>query len=88
MKIKSIRLENFRSFRDETINLNKYSCFVGPNGAGKSSVLAALNVFFQEKASSATDISKLTDEDYFCKETANPIHITVTFDDLSQEAQG
>lgn len=86
MKIKSIRLENFRSFRDETISLNKYSCFVGPNGAGKSSVLAALNVFFRELASSATDISKLTDEDYFCKETVNPIRITVTFDDLSQEA--
>lgn len=87
MKIKSIRLENFRSFRDETISLNKYSCFVGPNGAGKSSVLAALNVFFREQASCATDISKLTDEDYFCKQTTNPIRITVTFDDLSQEAK-
>ncbi|MCX6751861.1 MAG: AAA family ATPase, partial [Candidatus Nomurabacteria bacterium] len=87
MKIKSIRLENFRSFRDETISLNKYSCFVGPNGAGKSSVLAALNVFFREQASFATDINKLTDEDYFCKDTTNPVRITVTFDDLNQVAQ-
>ena len=87
MKIKSIRLENFRSFRDETISLNRYSCFVGPNGAGKSSVLMALNVFFREQTSSPTDISKLTDEDYFGKNTASPIRITVTFDDLSQAAQ-
>lgn len=87
MKIKCIRIENFRSFRDETISLNKYSCFVGPNGAGKSTVLAALNVFFREQAGSATDVSKLTDEDYFCKHTADPIRITVTFDDLSQAAQ-
>ena len=58
MKIKSIRIENFRSFQDETIVLNSYSCFVGPNGAGKSTVLAALNVFFQERAESATDITK------------------------------
>jgi putative ATP-dependent endonuclease of the OLD family len=86
MKIKSIRIENFRSFQDETIALNRYSCFVGPNGAGKSTVLAALNVFFQERAA-ATDISKLVDEDYFCKDTAHPARITLTFDDLDHRAR-
>lgn len=87
MKIKTIRLENFRSFEDDTIILNRYSCFVGPNGAGKSNVLAALNVFFQERVASATDISNLTDEDYFGKNTNSPIRITVTFDELRPEAQ-
>jgi len=87
VKIKSIRIENFRSFQDETIVLNRYSCFVGPNGAGKSTVLAALNVFFQERAASATDISKLIDEDYFSKNIANPVRITLTFDDLRQAAR-
>ena len=87
MKIKSIRIENFRSFQGETISFNRLSCFVGPNGAGKSTVLSALNVFFREQASSATDNSKLIDEDYFGKITTNPIQITVTFDDLSESAQ-
>ena len=87
MKIRSIRLENFRSFQDETIKLNRYTCFVGPNGAGKSTVLAALNVFFQERAASATDISRLIDEDYYCRNTADPIRITLTFDDLSEAAK-
>jgi predicted ATP-dependent endonuclease of OLD family len=86
MKIKSVRIENFRSFRDETIVLNRYSCFVGPNGAGKSTVLAALNVFFQERTA-ATDISKLVDEDYFCRNTATPTRITLVFDDLDQRAR-
>ena len=86
-KIKSIRIENFRSFQDQTIVLNHYSCFVGPNGAGKSTVLAALNVFFQERAASTTDISKLIDEDYFIRNTAAPIRITLTFGDLSQAAR-
>jgi len=86
MKIKSVRIENFRSFQDETITLNRYSCFVGPNGAGKSTVLAALNVFFQDRAA-ATDISKLVDEDYFCKNTAHPARITLTFDELDQRAR-
>lgn len=85
MKIKSIRIENFRSFKDETIHFNKYTCFVGPNGAGKSSVLAALNVFFKDQ-SSAFNTTNLEDEDYFCMDTTKPVRITVTFDELSQVA--
>ena len=87
MKIKSIRIENFRSFQDEIITLNAYSCFVGPNGAGKSNVLSALNVFFQEKTSSSTDTTKLTDEDYFGKNTDKTVRITIIFGDLSTKAQ-
>lgn len=84
MKIKSIQIENFRSFQDETVYLNNYSCFVGPNGAGKSSVLAALNVFFKDQ--SLFDTNNLEDEDYFCKDTSKPIRITVTFHELSGNA--
>lgn len=87
MRVKTIQIENFRSFLGETIHLNRYSCFVGPNGAGKSNVLAALNVFFQERGSSVTDVSKLVDEDYFGKNTANSIRITLTFCDLSANAE-
>lgn len=87
MKIKSIRIENFRSFRDETIILNKYSCFVGPNGAGKSSILAALNIFFRDQSSSSFDTTKLEEEDFFGKSTNKPIRITVVFNELSQIAQ-
>ena len=87
MKIKKLRIENFRSFSDQEFALNRYICFVGPNGAGKSTVLCALNVFFKEQDSSATDTSKLSDEDFFSRQTDKPIHITVTFDDLSDEAK-
>jgi putative ATP-dependent endonuclease of the OLD family len=87
MKIKKLRIENFRSFSDQEFALNRYTCFVGPNGAGKSTVLCALNVFFKEQDSSATDTSKLCDEDFFARQTDKPIRITVTFDDLSEEAK-
>lgn len=87
MKINKLRIENFRSFSDQEFALNRYTCFVGPNGAGKSTVLCALNVFFKEQDSSATDTSKLSDEDFFDRKTDKPIHITVTFDDLSDEAK-
>lgn len=86
MKISSIRIEGFRGFKDETITLNPYSCFVGPNGSGKSTILAALNVFFQESQRHA-DAARLAEEDYFGKDTNNPVRITLTFVDLNEDAQ-
>lgn len=87
MKIKKIRIENFRSFSDEEIQLDDYTCFVGPNGAGKSNILCALNVFFRQYKDSTTDLSRLTKEDFHHKNTTKPIRITVTFGDLSNEAK-
>ena len=86
MRIASVRIENFRSFKDETIPFNDYACLVGPNGAGKSTVLTALNVFFRESDGLPTDLSQLDDEDFHCKDTSNPVGITVTFEDLNNEA--
>ena len=58
MKVQSIRIERFRSFADETIRLDGYTCLVGVNGSGKSTVLAALNVLFQDQ-SGGFDVTKL-----------------------------
>lgn len=87
MRIESVRIENFRAFEDATIHFNDYACLVGPNGAGKSTVLTALNVFFRESENLPTNLSQLVQEDFHCKDTEKPIRITVTFCDLSQEAQ-
>ncbi|MEA3207492.1 MAG: putative ATP-dependent endonuclease of the family [Chthoniobacter sp.] len=86
MKIISVRIEKFRSFKDETIEFNDYNCLVGPNGAGKSTVLNALNVFFRNSSASSVDLLELCEEDFHCKDTSNPIRITVTFGDLSEDA--
>jgi putative ATP-dependent endonuclease of the OLD family len=86
VKIKSVRIRNFRGFQDETITFDGCTCLVGPNGAGKSTVLSALNVFFQE-ASSGTDVSALTAEDFHGGATSNPVQITVTFNQISAAAQ-
>ncbi len=87
MKIESLRIENFRSFKDETIFFDDYTCFVGANGSGKSTVLNALNVFFRQNKDCQTDLSKLTEEDFHHKNINSPIKITVTFCDLSIEAK-
>ena len=87
MKIESVRIENFRSYKDETIVFDDYSCFVGPNGAGKSTVFYALNIFFRQYKDSKTDLSKLSESDFHHKDTKNEIKITVTFKDLSKQAK-
>lgn len=87
MRIKSIRIQNLRSFADETIPLNDYTCLVGPNGSGKSTVLCALNIFFRETDNTSTDLSQLVQEDFNHQNTAEPIRITLTFTDLNEEAQ-
>ncbi|MBC3767385.1 AAA family ATPase [Neptunicella marina] len=87
MRIESIRIENFRSFKDETINLDNYNCLVGANGAGKSTVLNALNLFFRQYKDASTDLSKLSENDFHHKDTKSEIKVTVTFCDLSDEAK-
>ncbi len=86
MKIESIRIQNFRSFKDETISLDNYSCFIGPNGSGKSTILTALNILFRNNAGSA-DITTLMEEDFHLKDTSKPIIITVIFTTLSDNAK-
>lgn len=87
MKIESVRIENFRAFKDETIPLRNYVCLVGQNGSGKSTVLHALNVFFRQSRDSQTDLTHLGADDFHHRNTDSPIRITVTFTGLSDGAR-
>lgn len=86
MQIKKVHMKNFRSFQDCEVHFDDYSVLVGVNGAGKSTVLYALNIFFRETENSNTDVSTLSEEDFHARNTAEPIEITITFGDLSEEA--
>lgn len=87
MKIYSLRIQNFRSFEDETIYFNDYTCLVGSNGSGKSNVICAMNVLFGETEGATTDLRTLSIEDFHKKNKENPIVITMTFVDLSEAAK-
>lgn len=87
MRIESVRIENFRAFHDQTIRFNKYTCLAGPNGGGKSTILTALNTFFRYSLDVSSNIGQLENEDFHNKDTSLPASITVTFTDLSPEAQ-
>lgn len=87
MKIKSISIKNFRIFSEVSVLFEEYAALVGENGAGKSTILAALNVFFRETQDSTIDLIALGEEDFHNKDTTKDIEITVTFDDLSDDAK-
>ena len=86
MRLKKIRIKNFRCFKEQEISLDPYSCFVGANGSGKSTVLMALNVFFRN-TNAPSDVVNLRDEDFHLKDTSSPIEITCIFGSLSDPAK-
>lgn len=87
MRIESVTMKNLRCIKDSIANLDAYTCLVGPNGAGKSTLLHALNIFFRNVEDASTDVTSLTNEDFYLHDTTNPVEITVTFTDLPKEAE-
>ena len=79
MRIKSIRVENFRSVRSATLELDDLTALVGANGAGKSTFLRALLVFQGRQ--------EPDEEDFYNRDTAKSIEIAVTFTGLPGEAR-
>lgn len=44
VKVASISIEGFKSFRERTVGLEDYSILMGPNGSGKSNFLSAFSL--------------------------------------------
>lgn len=76
MEFESIKIKNFRNFKDINIDLANKNVFFGLNDIGKTNFLYALRFVFDK------DIRKLNllDSDYHNKETNNSIEIIVTID--------
>ena len=79
MILKSIRVENYRSIKDEILYCDDLTVLVGTNGSGKSSFLRAVVLFSAEKPG-------ITNEDYYNRQTGNAIRITATFKNLPDSA--
>lgn len=77
MKIKQLRLKNFRTFTQETqIDISNLNVIIGKNDVGKSSILEALDIFFNGKPDK-NDLS--VDHDN------SKIEITCVFDNFLDE---
>lgn len=78
MLIKSFEVRNFRAIQEARIDCDNLTALVGRNGTGKSSFLKALEVFYDVAA-------PITSEDFFGRNTTNPIEISVTYGDLRND---
>jgi len=52
MKLTNVRIQNFRSCRDVSIEVGGMHALVGANNAGKSSILRALDFLFNPSTKS------------------------------------
>jgi predicted ATP-dependent endonuclease of OLD family len=85
MKIKTVKIKNFRGYKDVVeIEFNNLTTFVGKNDIGKSTILEALDIFFNE----GKGVIKL-DKDDINKQAAlmgdSEIVISVCFEELPSE---
>lgn len=85
MKLRKLKLENFRGYKVETVvDINDLNVFVGKNDIGKSTILEALDIFFNEnKGIVKIDKNDINTE---CLREGNvDIKISAVFDDLPNE---
>ena len=80
MRVKCIRVKNFRSIRDETLEFNSLTALVGANGSGKSSFLHSLQLFQAKQP-------RITTDDFYKKNTDEDIVFAITFSNLSDSAK-
>jgi putative ATP-dependent endonuclease of the OLD family len=79
MRLQTIILKNFRSFKNETISLAPYTSIVGPNNSGKSTIFRAIDIFFRTSQRS----SPLAITDF--NDPKEELQIDLTFGDLPKE---
>lgn len=79
MRIKELRIKNFRCIEDATIRVSDLTALVGRNGAGKSSALRAVRLFYEGKPN-------ISPQDFFNENTSREIEIKISFAALSDQA--
>lgn len=80
MIIETVQVKNFRSVLSEILHCESLTALVGANGAGKSSLLKALDLFYNSSP-------KVDREDFYNRDVAKEISVTITFNGLSKKAQ-
>lgn len=79
MKLHSLILENFRSYRRKTvIPFSQLTAFIGKNDAGKSTILEALDIFFEG------GVIKIEPDDATKDGNPREVRIAAVFSDLPQ----
>lgn len=79
MKLTSLRIQNFRSCRDITLDIGNMHALVGANNAGKSTVLRGLDFLFNPSTKS------LNEESFWNKDTTLEIRVEAIFSNFTEK---
>jgi len=77
MKLTQLRIQNFRSCREISLEIGAIRALVGSNNAGKSTVLRALDFLFNPSTKS------LNEESFWNKDTTLEIRVEAIFSELN-----
>lgn len=80
MKIRQVKIQNFRHIDELTLSVDDMVALIGPNNIGKSSILRAIQAFCEP-------INNIPDADYNEANGYPNIEITITFSDLSEDTK-
>lgn len=83
MKIAWVRIEGFRNYDNETINLESKTLIIGSNDVGKTNLIYALRILF-DKSISDSDL-ELSDSDYNAYIKAKQIIITACITNIEED---
>lgn len=61
MKLRRLRIHNFRSIVDADVEVHDYTMIVGANNSGKSNIISALRAFYEDFKHSGDDLPKMKD---------------------------
>jgi energy-coupling factor transporter ATP-binding protein EcfA2 len=79
MKLTNIRIRNFRSCRDISLDISGMHALVGTNNSGKSAVLRALDFLFNPSSKS------LDEESFWNKDTTLEIRVEAVFTEITEK---
>jgi putative ATP-dependent endonuclease of OLD family len=75
MKLRTVKIENYRCLASVTVDIGPLTALVGPNSAGKSSLLHALEFFFDGRELEPADVYGGTNQ---------TVSVECIFDDLNE----
>ena len=78
MRLCRIHIKNFRAIDELTMDVAQHTVLLGANGVGKSCLLKAIDKFFAKSPA-------ITVEDFHNKNVRDPIEITLTFSEFTEE---
>lgn len=78
MKIRRVRIENYRSIREADFKLPDLCALIGGNNCGKSNLLRAINLVLGDRWPS---VSAIEDRDFHGYDEAKDISISIWFDE-------